>query len=139
MNSNDLPLHRPLFGKHAHAGVPDDDWHADLHVGHGDAAGCVRVAAIDDDAAIHFLIGHRNPMSAQPNLGPLVRGAVKALGKRAVDVGRDQLAVVLRRRHGAVIGDLRRESSASASLVSAPDFDQRIARIVAGLADRDLS
>ena len=50
---------------------------------------------IDDDAAIHFLIGDRHPAAVQPHFGPLVGGAVKTFGKRAGDVGRRQPAIVL--------------------------------------------
>ena len=115
--------------------MTDDQRHSELHVGHRDAAGRVG-RRIDNDAAIHFLIGDRHPAAVQPNFGPLIGRAVKTFGKSAGDIGRFQPAIVLRDRHGPMIGDLRdngRQCRRRAGL----DFDQRIARIVPRLADRD--
>ena len=96
------------------------------------------LARIDDDAAIHFLVGDFDPIAAEADLGPLVGRAVKAFGKRAVHVGGDEAAVLLgrrARRRGRRSGP---ESAAARSSRRCADFDHGIARIVAGLADRDL-
>ncbi len=105
MNSKRLPLHGPLFRKHAHAGVPDDDRHANGHFGHCNATGRAP-RKIDHDATIHFLVVHCDPVSAQSHFGPLVGGAVKPFGKRPGDVGRHQPAIVHGGGHGPVIGHL---------------------------------
>ena len=80
----------------------------------GDAAGRCR-RGVDDDAAIHFLIGDLAPVAVEADFGPLVGRAVETFGKRAGDVGRDQPAIVLRRRHGAVVGDAAEDVFAASS------------------------
>ena len=62
------------------------------------------------DAAIHLLVGDFDPVPVEPNFRALVRRAVKPFGKRAVHVGGDQPAVLLRRRHRAMVGNLRQDS-----------------------------
>ena len=43
---------------------------------------------IDEDAAVHLLVVHVDPVAVQADLGAVVGGAVEALGEGAVDVGR---------------------------------------------------
>ncbi len=66
-----------------------------------------RRRSIDDNAAIHLLLGDPSPLSADANFGPLVRRAVEPLGKGGGNVRVNRRAVGERNRHGAVIGDLR--------------------------------
>ena len=87
MNSNVCGVARPLFGKDAHAGVAHHDRLADADLVHRHAAR--RAArAVDHDAAVHLLVVDRDPLARQPDLGPLVGGAVESFGKGPVDVGR---------------------------------------------------
>ena len=65
----------------------DDDAVADAHVGHRQAAGGAALR-IDEDAAVHFLIFHLDPLAVEANLGAVVGRAVKALREGAVHVGR---------------------------------------------------
>ena len=76
------------------------------------------------------------PIPRQPHLGALVRRAVEALGKGALDVGDRQPAVLRGDRHRSVIGDLRQDPLQRGPIVGA-DFEQGVARIVPRLADRD--
>ena len=62
-----------------------------------------------DDAAVHLLIVDRNPLATQPDLRPLVRRAIKSLGKGAGDVGLGQSAIAGVGGRGAVIGDQRQD------------------------------
>ena len=89
------------------------------------------------NSTVHFLIIDRDPFSTQPNLGPLVCGAVETFGKRAVDIGFDQPTV--RRGHGyrSVIQQLRENLVESFPRVGL-DFHRGIARIAAPLPDADL-
>ena len=138
MNSNVCRSAGRSFGKHAHAGVADDD-RSPGRTSVMATQRAVRSDRIDDDAAVHFLVGDFDPVPGQADLGPLVGGAVKAFGKGAVHVGRapaGNLAARSARRRGRRSAP---EISPSSSARSALDFDQRIARIVAGLADRDLA
>ena len=132
-----LPLgRRTLLGKHAHTAVPNDQRRTQLHVAHGHAA-CRGAARLDGDTAVHFLIGDVDPMATDSQLGPLVGGAVKPLGKSAVHVGWHQLAILLGGWRSPVVADLRKDF-AQQLRVGRADFYQGETRIETCLADRDL-
>ena len=154
MNVKSLRTAGPLDRDHAHAGVADHDRHAartsiiGMQRERGARSGSrepilgyslllLAPRSFDHNSAIHLLVGNFDPMAVQPDFGALVGRAVKAFGERAVHVGRDEPAILLGRRHRAVVGDLGQNSLHQLRRGGA-DFDHRVARIVAGLADRDL-
>ena len=63
-------------------------------------------SAIDEDAAVHLLIFHVDPFAVEADLRAVVGGAVEALGKGAVHVGRRRSTQSLTADgHGAVVVD----------------------------------
>ena len=76
-----------------------------LDFDHRHAAGRV-LLGIDDDAAVHFLIGNFNPLAADPHFGPLIGRAVERFGEGAVHVGIDEPAILRRSADRAVVGNL---------------------------------
>ena len=135
MNSNAWCCERSLLGKHAHAGVAHDELRAQRHVAHGHAVG--PALTVDGDAAIHFLVGNFNPAAVDADFGALVGRAVESFGKRAGNIGRHQMAVLLRGGDGAMIADLR-ENGGEDFGGGRADVDQGEAGIALGFADRDL-
>ena len=127
---------RALFRKDPHAGMADDDLVAHAGLGHRQAAGGQAID-VDDDRAVHFLIGDFQPAAGDADFGPLVRGAIEIFGKGPGNVGRDQTAVASVGRRRAVVGDLGEDFPQHLFLVSA-DFQPCIAGIVPRLPDRDL-
>ena len=77
-----------------------------LDFGHRHAAGRTCARHVDDDAAIHFLIGDLDPLAADADFGPLIGRAVERLGKGAVHIGRHEPAILRGRADRAVVGDL---------------------------------
>ena len=73
------PHFAALLRKHAHAGVARrrSACRAATSVIGTQRADLPR--RVDDDAAIHLLIGHLDPLAAEPHFGPLIRRAVEAL------------------------------------------------------------
>lgn len=116
--------------------MADDDLVAHAGIGHRQAAGGQAID-VDDDRAVHFLIGDFQPAAGDADFGPLVRGAIKIFGKGPGNVGRDQTAVASVGRRRAVVGDLGEDFPQHLFLVSA-DFQPCIAGIVPRLPDRDL-
>ncbi len=55
--------------------------------------------AIDDNAAIHFLLGNADPMPLEANFGALVGRAVEAFRKSAGEIGFDRRASCKRGRN----------------------------------------
>jgi hypothetical protein len=91
---------------------------------------------IDEDAAIHFLIGHRRPNAGETDFGALVRGAVEAFGKRARNVGWFEATILRGGGHGAEISDFIEHVAERRAIVGA-DFDERTAYVFVRLADGD--
>ena len=119
-----LPLGRALVGKDPHAGVPDDELIARRDVAHGQAAG--RAAGrIDGDAAVHFLIGHVDPVAAQRGLRSAGWSCCKIPRERR---RRCRPATSVQSccvgRHGSVVGDLS-QNLVQFARVGGPDLDQR--------------
>ena len=131
-----VTFHIARLGQHSRSGMPTDDRIAENDVGHRHAArhGGLRV---DDDAAVHFLQFDFAPLASQSDFGPLVRRTVEPFGKRSGDVGGDEATILQRRRHRAVVGDLR-ENFLQRLGGRCADLDERVARVVARLADGDL-
>jgi hypothetical protein len=92
---------------------------------------------VDDDAAVHFLVGDRQPMAVDANFGQLVRRAVESFGKCARDVGFDQPAILGRGRDRAMVGDLGQDL-VQQRLRGGLHLDQRRTWIVARLANRNM-
>ena len=130
-----LPYAFALLGEYTHAGVTNHDGLATLDIGHRHAAGDLGVA-IDQDAAIHFLVGNLNPVTVEPNFGALVGGAVKAFGERPGNIGVFQPGVVERSRHGPMIGNLAENFRQRLGRFGT-HFQQRVAGIGPALTDRD--
>jgi hypothetical protein len=125
------------FGRNdTHAAVAHHDRHAVYDFGHWDAPGR-RTCRIDHYSAIHFLVGDFDPMAVQPDFGSLVGRAVKTFGKRAVHVGVGEAAVLFRGWDSSMIGDLGEDMSHPLS-VGGANFNDCIARVMSGLADRDV-
>ena len=92
---------------------------------------------VDDDRAVHLLIGDLQPAAGDADFGPLVRRAVEVFGKRPGNVGRDEAAIADVGRHRAVVGDLGEDLLQDLFVVGA-DFQQGMAGVVPRLPDRDL-
>ena len=92
---------------------------------------------VDRDAAVHLLQFHFDPMPIQADFRSLIGRTVKALGKSTGQVGPDQLAVLLRGGHGAVVADLGKNRGQLLGGVGL-HLDQGKAGVVPRLADRDL-
>ena len=127
---------RPLFRKDAHAGMADDDQLAQAGIGHGQAAGG-HALEVDDDRAVHLLIGDLQPVAGNADFGPLVRRAIEIFGKSPGNVGRHEAAIADVGRHRAVVGDLGEDFLQDLFLVGA-NFQQGMAGVVPRLPDRDL-
>ena len=126
----------PLLGKDAHAGVADDDQVAAARVGHGEATGG-HFRRIDENGAVHFLVGHFDPVPGDADFGPLVGRAVEILGIGAVDVGGNERAVAT--SVGTAPWSAISASSFCNSLFACrADFQHRMAGIVPQRADRDV-
>ena len=130
-----LPLGRTFLRKDPHAAVADYELGAHRDFAHRHAAGR-RPLHVDGDAAVHLLSRHFGPMAQDANFGALVRRTVKTFRKGPDDIGRHELAILLRRGHGAVIADLAQNIGQQGSAGS-PHFNQGETRIRAALADRD--
>ncbi|MEZ6073733.1 MAG: hypothetical protein R3C10_26510 [Pirellulales bacterium] len=93
--------------------MSDDDPFAPPQVRHRNTA-CSWWIGRDDDATVHFLIGHRDPLTGDADLGTLVRCAVKTLGERTVHIRRRATTVLLRDRDGTMVGNVGKDLSSSA-------------------------
>ena len=125
-----------LLGKHPHSDVADDDRLTDHHIGHRHAGGSTGLD-IDRDPTVHFLQVDRHPGFGDADFRSLIRRTVKALGKRAVHVGRDQPTVFGVNRDRSMISDLCQNPFELFTRTSR-HLDAGIARIVTLLADVDL-
>ena len=65
--------------------MTDHDRHPLLDVGHRHAPGRGLVP-VDDDPAVHLLIGDLDPFALEADLGLLVRGRVEAVGEGAGEI-----------------------------------------------------
>ncbi len=80
--------------------------------------------------------GNGNPFAVDPNLGLLIRGAIKAFGKGSVHVGIDEPAILFCCGDRTMVGDLSEDFLHKLGR-GGPNLDDGGTGIVAGLADHD--
>ena len=137
MNSNRFVPRRRLGREDAQPLPADDDAVALAHVGHGQAAGGVALR-IDEDAAVHLLVFHVDPVAAEADLGAVVGRAVEALGEGAVHVGRRRSRSPAATTGTAPWSWMASRISRSVSARVGADLDAGVAGVVLPLADADV-
>ena len=93
---------------------------------------------VDDDAAVHLLVLHVDPLAAEPDLGPLVGRAVEAFGEGPGDVGRHDPRVLGVDGRGAVLDQVA-EDRVELAGGGRPDGDPGVARVDPPRADPALA